>query len=138
MNGPRAEKHLHRTELRFFLPHLCPPKDLPRCVLWLAVKIVEKNPKRKSHLGKKGGYDRNQWFQDEEQIYLRKKVKKKTGNYDLGFFRTVTSIHYTKERSVLESVNLGTNLGTYYIIKKILLSRVAKDIEIARREKKKK
>ena len=43
---------------------------------------------------------------------MKKKVKEKLGNYDLGFFRTVTSIHYTKERSVLESVNLDTNLGT--------------------------
>ena len=46
MNGPRAEKHLHRTELRFFLPHLLPPKDLPRCVMWLAVKIVKKWKKK--------------------------------------------------------------------------------------------
>ena len=75
--------------------------------------LVERNPKSKSHLGKKGSYDQNQWFQDEEQSYLRKKVKKKLGNYDLGFFRTLDSIHYTKERSVLEHMNLGMNLGKY-------------------------
>ena len=40
------------------------------------------------------GNDQNQWFQDKEQSHLKKKVKKK-------FFRTSTSIHYTKERSVL-------------------------------------
>ena len=49
----------------------------------------------------KKGYDHNQWFQDKEQSDLRKMVKKK-------FFRKVTSVHYTKERSVLEEIILGT------------------------------
>ena len=49
----------------------------------------------------KKGYDRNRWFPDKEQGHLRRKVKKK-------FFRTSTPIHYTKERSVLEEIILGT------------------------------
>ena len=92
-------------------------------------QIVKRNPKEKSHLGKTGNYDRNQWFKDKAKIYLRKNVKKKLGNYDLGFprrsiqkngrfktkgsFAQYNSVHYTKERSVLEHMNLGMNLGKY-------------------------
>ena len=59
--------------------------------------LVRSDPERI----RKKGYDRNQWFQDEEQSHFRRMVKKK-------FFRTLTSIHYTKERSVLEEIILGT------------------------------
>ena len=58
---------------------------------------VSSDPERVS----KKGYDRNRWFPDKEQGHLRRKVKKK-------FFRTSTPIHYTKERSVLEEIILGT------------------------------
>ena len=91
-------------------------------------QIVERIPKRKGHLGNKGSYDRSM-FQEEEQIYLRKNVKKKLGKYDLGLFRGESiqkngrfkirvlshsiPVHYTKERSVLEHMNLDTNLGKY-------------------------
>ena len=77
----------------------------------LAIVIVQSV--NESYLRKRGNYDRNLWFQDDELSYLKKKVKKKLGNYDLGFFRTLDSIHYTKEKSVLEHMNLGTNLGKY-------------------------
>ena len=59
--------------------------------------LVRSDPERVS----KKGDDRNKWFQDKEQGHLRKMVKKK-------FFRKVTSIHYMKERSVLEEIILGT------------------------------
>ena len=58
---------------------------------------VSSDPERVS----KKGDDRKKWFPDKEQGHLRKKVKQK-------FFRKVTSIHYTKERSVLEEIILGT------------------------------
>ena len=101
-------------------------------------QIKKRNPKRIGHL-RKGNYDRELRYL-KEQIYMRKNiVKKKIGNYDLGLFRgediqknrrfktkgsynqvqrlRVLShsipVHYTKERSVLEHMNLGTNSGKY-------------------------
>ena len=50
-------------------------------------QIVERNSKKKSHLRKRGNYDRNLWYLNKEQIYLRKNVKRKLGSYDLGLLR---------------------------------------------------
>ena len=87
------------------MSHLESLVDRNRALKWRVQKkpkqklegLVESDPERIS----KKGYDRNQWFPDKEQSHLRKVVKKK-------FFRTLTSIHYTKERSVLEDIILST------------------------------